>query len=266
MTEKIQIRSRYDEDVVLFEHEQKDNTIKETVLAAVKEGVSLSGSYFFNADLSDIDLSGIDLSDSAVLYSRLANSDLCQANLKNTIFSRCDLSYVDFCEADLSGVWLKTSNISNADFQHAYNVPYIPIACPSDGSFIAWKKVVDQKQCQETYMEHESIIDKLSSNDAYLIKLEIPEDAKRSSATTNKCRCDKAKVLKITHLKTGETIEEVTTFNDCVYKVGEMIYPDRFDDNRWNECSNGIHFFINKEEAIEYTYMHPSLKPSKLNL
>ena len=36
------------------------------------------------------------------------------------------------------------------------------------------------------------------------------------------------------------------------YKVGEMVYPDRFDDNRWDECSNGIHFFITKQEAIDY--------------
>ena len=37
-----------------------------------------------------------------------------------------------------------------------------------------------------------------------------------------------------------------------VYKAGEMVYADSFDDNRWDECSNGIHFFITREEAVEY--------------
>ena len=118
-----------------------------------------------------------------------------------------------------------------ADLNGAKNVPFIPLACPSEGSFVGWKKV-----------------------DNYIIKLFIPKDAKRSSATTNKCRCDKAKVLEITNLETNEHTDEVINYNyaKCVYKVGKMVYPDKFDDNRWNECSNGIHFFVNKQEAIKY--------------
>lgn len=36
------------------------------------------------------------------------------------------------------------------------------------------------------------------------------------------------------------------------YRVGETVVPDSFDEDRWNECSNGIHFFITKQEAIDY--------------
>lgn len=113
----------------------------------------------------------------------------------------------------------------------AKDIPYIPLNCPSDGAFIGWKKV-----------------------DHFLVKLEIPEDANRSSATTMKCRCDKAKVLEIVDLVDNTNVREVTNFNytSCLYKVGEMVYPDKFDDNRWEECSNGIHFFINKQDAINY--------------
>ena len=39
---------------------------------------------------------------------------------------------------------------------------------------------------------------------------------------------------------------------ETIYKVGCEVLPDKFDDNRWEECSNGIHFFINKQEAIDY--------------
>nr|DAE41777.1 MAG TPA: hypothetical protein [Caudoviricetes sp.] len=37
-----------------------------------------------------------------------------------------------------------------------------------------------------------------------------------------------------------------------IYKVGEIVTVDDFDDNRWNECSTGIHFFINRQEAVNY--------------
>ena len=110
-------------------------------------------------------------------------------------------------------------------------IPYVPLACPSDGAFIGWKKV-----------------------GRYLVKLEIPEDARRSSATTNKCRCDKAKVLDIICMSDDHplNLQEITNFNytKATYKVGEMVYPDSFDEDRWNECSHGIHFFINKQDAI----------------
>ena len=33
------------------------------------------------------------------------------------------------------------------------------------------------------------------------------------------------------------------------YEIFSNVY---FDENRWNECSHGIHFFIDKQEAISY--------------
>lgn len=61
-------------------------------------------------------------------------------------------------------------------------------------------------------------------------------------------------VISITNLDETENYTEVTNENyvETTYKVGEMVYPDGFDDDRWNECSHGIHFFINKQEAINY--------------
>jgi hypothetical protein len=84
--------------------------------------------------------------------------------------------------------------------------------------------------------------------------LEIPADAKRSSATTNKCRCDKAFVVSITNIKNGESIDKIDNdeYAHTEYVVGEMVYPDSWDGNRFNECSHGIHFFIDKQDAIDY--------------
>ena len=128
--------------------------------------------------------------------------------------------------ADLSG-----ADLRGADLSGAVNIPYIPLACPSEGVFTAWKKI-----------------------NKYLVELEIPSDARRSSATTEKCRCDKAKVISITDINTNEQSLEIVnkTYTDTTYKVGEMVYSDAFDEDRFNECSNGIHFFIDKQLAINY--------------
>ena len=82
----------------------------------------------------------------------------------------------------------------------------------------------------------------------------ILEDSKRSSATTAKCRCDKAKVLDIENIETGKKVNKVNSNHDSnfIYKLGEIVSVNNFDNNRWNECSTGIHFFINKENAINY--------------
>ena len=177
---------------VLFEYEKENNTYKDTLVKAVKKGAYLS-----NADLRGADLRG---------------ADLRGAYLRN---------------ADLRGAYL-----SNTDLRGAKEIPCTPIACPSDGAFIGWKKVGE-----------------------HLVKLEIPEDARRCSATSRKCRCDKAKVLSIWNLTLKKEVPSIVNHaygHDTEYNVEETVYPDSFDDNRWNECSHGIHFFINKQDAIDY--------------
>ena len=131
--------------------------------------------------------------------------------------------------ANLSGANLSGANLSGANLENV-KINY-PIACPEEGRFIGFKK----------------------SNENYIIKLEITKDAKRSSATTRKCRCSKAKVLEILTLS-GESKSEAISRHDkdFVYRVGEIVEVKDFDENRWNECSTGIHFFITRQEAVDY--------------
>ena len=111
------------------------------------------------------------------------------------------------------------------------------MCCPSDGEFIGWKKVYDAEL-----------------KEYFIVKLQILEDSKRSSSIGTKCRCDKAKVLDIISLKTNEQEKQIinTNYTLTVYQIGEIVEADSWDDDRWNECSHGIHFFINKQEAIDY--------------
>ena len=199
------------------------------------------------ANLSNADLSNADLSHADLRYANLSNANLSYANLRNADLSNADLSYADLSYADLRYANLRNADLRyanlcdvdlrNADFRnaclsYAKNIPFIPYVCPDFGMFIAYKKA-----------------------SGYIVELEIPEDAKRLSATTRKCRCDKAKVLRILNYdRTVAYVKEVRSNYDSSfkYKVGEFVSVDNFNDDRWNECSTGIHFFINFQEAVDY--------------
>lgn len=221
---RIEIKSIFGE--VLFEYEKENNTIKDTLEKAVEQGVSLRAADLRIANLCEANICGADLRTAS-----LFEANLCRADLSGADLSGANLNQSNLYGVNLNEVYLYGANLYNANLFNAQNIPYFQMNCPSDGSFIGWKKVKDK-----------------------LIKLEIPEDAKRSSATTMKCRCDKAKILEITDLDCNKLQEKVANYrySPLTYKVGEMVYPDSFDENRWNECSHGIHFFINKQDAINY--------------
>ena len=218
--------------VVLFSHTAEDNTITLTVEAAVSCGVSLAKANLAGACLAVADLTGADLTGADLTGADISWADLADANLKDANLKDANLKGAILKGAILEGANLERVILDMAYLVGAQNIPYIPLSCPSEGAFVAWKNVEGK----------------------YLVKLQVPEDARRSSATTRKCRCDKAMVLDITSLDGNEHYDEVTNnnYSETIYKVGEMVYPDSFDENRWNECSNGIHFFVNKEDAIKY--------------
>lgn len=124
--------------------------------------------------------------------------------------------------ANLAGAYLARANLAGAK-----NLPPLAHAQTSilpEGDIIGWKKC----------------------GNGALVKLLIPAVAKRSNATGRKCRAEYAQVLEVV----GENIGVTNNYGPCTeYRAGETVRSDGFDENRWEECSNGIHFFITKEEA-----------------
>ena len=169
--------------------------------------------------------------------ANLCNADLCGANLRDA-----DLRGANLRDADLRGANLRDADLHNANLRGAKNTDktawdaytaFYPLQCPETGSFIGYKKAADK-----------------------IVMLEICADAKRSSATSRKCRCSKAKVLSITNLDGSESgLTEVRSnySKKFVYCVGEIAEAPDFDENRWNECTAGIHFFITRGEAVKYS-------------
>ena len=162
-----------------------------------------------------------------------------RANLNGADLRRANLYGADLYEANLRGATLRRADLSGADLSGAdlYGAKNLnlPMACPEEGSFIGFKK------CRNNF----------------IVKLEILSDSLRCSATGRKCRCSKAKVISITNLDgTNANTNVVISKRDpnFIYKVGETVEAKNFDTNRWNECSTGIHFFITRQEAVDYVY------------
>ena len=143
---------------------------------------------------------------------------------------RANLSGANLSGANLSGANLFRADLSGADYNSL--TAFYAMCCPECGSFIGWKKA-----------------------SGYIVKLRITEDAKRSSATSRKCRCSKAEVLAIENIDGTQAEADFVSSNydsSFMYRVGEIVEAPDFDDNRWNECSRGIHFFITRDEAVRY--------------
>ena len=172
------------------------------------------------ANLRGADLVGANLRDAYLVGADLGDAYLVGADLRGADLGGADLGGADLGGADLSGV---TYNESTAFFA---------LQCPEEGSYIGWKKA-----------------------DGYIVKLRITEDAKRSSATTRKCRASKAEVLEIQNIDGSKAdVSSVCSSHnsDFIYEVGKIVEVKDFDTDRWHECSTGIHHFITRQEAVNY--------------
>ena len=149
---------------------------------------------------------------------------------------RANLSYADLSSANLSSADLRSANLSYANLSYA-NLSYANLSSATgsdlaiartrilpEGALIGWKK------CRR----------------GVIVKLRIPEEAKRSHAFGRKCRAEFADVLEVIGAEVGISQHDGYT----EYRVGQRVVPDRWDDNWQRECSSGVHFYITKAEAL----------------
>ena len=129
--------------------------------------------------------------------------------------------------ANLRSADLRSANLSSADLRSANlsDNPKLPaFQIPQEGELIVYKKTT-----------------------AGVVKLRIPPEAKRTSTPIGrKCRAEFVEVL-----------EAPDDAWDChshkiQYIAGQIIRPDSYDPNPVVECTNGIHFFLTREEAENY--------------
>ena len=177
------------------------------------------------ANLEGADLRSADLRGANLMGANLMGANLYGANLRSA-----DLTSADLRSANLTSADLGSANLEGAMLPNFQIVPEV-------GQFNCFKKV---------------------SGDVTL-ELLVPSGAKRTSSLVGrKCRVSYATVLSASDaagnpITGGEFTSLVRTSNPITYRVGETVHADSFDDDIRVECSNGIHVFLTRREAVEFT-------------
>lgn len=185
-------------------------------------GAHFSGAYLINADFSDANLNGAHLGE-----TYFTNADFSNASLENACFLGANLKNANLKNANLRGADFKDAFLRGANLSGAILPAYM--VCPEKGSFIAYKALRNKVTAV----------------------LEVPAEAKRTSSLIGrKCRAEFVRVLKLINC----TCEYGMSFYDpsVVYRVGEMVYPDAYNDDIRVESAPGIHFFMTRKEAKNY--------------
>lgn len=203
-----------------------------------------------NENLENADLKGKDFDQVRFDHVDFSDADLDNTNFHNCLFEACNftnakLNNVNFVGADLRGCNLHHADISGANMNHSMlenadlsniisdkNTKFFRMYCPEHGAFLGYKKCFN----------------------SLIVKLLIPADAQRTSATETSCRCDKAKVMEIEDMYTGEHYDEAISYVDenFIYRKGEYVYAGNFNPNRWVDSTGGIHFWLDRKEAEGY--------------
>lgn len=194
------------------------------------QNCNLRGAIFRDAVLKGADFSNADVENALFDGCDLEGSIWNGANMRTASFRGCNLKQAQIKGANLFGAILEDANLE--DIQWDESTQWYRLYCPEEGAFLGYKKCVNDR----------------------LVSLYIPTEARRSSATMNSCRCDKAKVIRIESLDESEQFEEAWSLVDenFCYRKGEWVEVEIFNEDRWRSSTAGIHFWLTKEEAKSY--------------
>ena len=159
----------------------------------------------------------------------LSGADLSGADLGGAYLSRANLSRANLGGANLGGTNLDGANLSGANLKDAKEAEYSlaqTTIVPETGGFQGWKKCLN----------------------GVIVRLRIPAKAQRSNASGRKCRASEALVLQVIGAEEGISRYDRNT----KYRKGETVKCDKWNEDRWQECGGGIHFFLTRIEAERY--------------
>lgn len=202
--------------------------------------MDLSGENLDNMDFSlssfqNTVLDGVNFENSSVENALFDGCSVKGANFRNArmvtaSFRYCDMRECNIEGADLFGAVLEFANLEGIVSNE--RTKWFRLHCPEKGAFLGYKKCVNDR----------------------MVQLLIPADAKRTSATLPSCRCSKAKVLTIKSFDFTQNFDEAWSLVDenFIYRKGEWVEVENFNENRWQDSTTGIHFWMTRAEAKAY--------------
>jgi hypothetical protein len=255
MKTKIKIESIWGK--LLFEFEKENNSIKESLQEAKRrgadlQGADLQGAYLRGADLQGAYLRGAYLQGAYLQGAYLRGADLQRAYLQGAYLQGADLRGAYLQGAYLLGAYLRGADLQRADLQGAYLRGAYLQGADLRGADLQRADLRGANSLNTLLPAGELIVWKKLQNNL-IAKLLIPIKAKRVNCIgSRKCRFEYCKVIAIYDGKKRVNEGRGQYNKELIYKVGEIVIPDKFDPSPLIECSNGIHAFITRLEAEEY--------------
>lgn len=198
-------------------------------------GEDLSNMDFTLSSFQNTVLDGVDFEGSTVENALFDGCSMRKANFRNAKMVTASFRYCDMRECNIEGANLYGAVLEFAKLDGIVSdegTQWFRLHCPETGAFLAYKKCVNDR----------------------MVQLLVPADAKRTSATLPSCRCNKAKVLTIKSFDFKENFDEAWSLVDenFVYRRGEWVEVKNFNEDRWQDSTTGIHFWLTRAEAEAY--------------
>ncbi len=236
-----------------IESEEQLKSILEKRSAHDGQMLDLRNAVFKNLDIPGWDMTGIDASRATFEDCNLRETDFGGSKLDNVAFYNNDIRGMklrgclargcSFRYQDMEGMDLRGADIYASVLEDAINPDKVMIdddtkwyrmTCPPEGeAFVAWKCCTDLR----------------------VVQMLVPKDAKRCMATMETGRVSKVKVLSIKSIDESEsyTWAQSTVDPDFYYEVGKWLEPaNGFQEDRWKDSSQGIHFFMERQQCVDY--------------
>lgn len=222
---------------------------KTTLINIDFSGMDLRHINFYKTTMNGVDFSKADIrfavfKETDVIFTCFNKANLYEANfsearLYNTDFVGANLCGVDFDGTHFTGINFFKSKIYNANFNNC-NFGYCTTIEYADGKLTEYRRgkiltedIIGYKKCQ----------------DDVIVTLKIPRGAIVFSINGTKCRTNKAKVIAIDGAK-----KAISHFNKMSYYEGDEFTIYDFNCTYNDQCGEGIHFFMTREEAERYTF------------
>ena len=196
------------------------------------QNINFRRASFYNCNLKGTNFTG-SMMDHVAFYD---------CEIKNAILKNCKLRGASFRGNDMEGIDLAGANIYAAVLEDATNqdkviyneeTRWYEMSCPNEGPFIAWKCCTELR----------------------VVMMLVPADAKRCMATMETGRVSKVKVLSIKSIDESKSYDwaQSTVDPDFYYETGKWLEPaNGFQEDRWKDSSEGIHFFLDRQQCVDY--------------
>ena len=191
------------------------------------KNASLQKANFLDAEICNCNFTGSNLEGACFACADFDDATFINTRLCNANFDFANRTHwTDFANSDMTG--LSTADV-DFDPEKLKGVKGLsmPLFCPDEGAFIAWKKCRDGK----------------------VVKLLIPENAERKGSTLYSCRASEAIVLDIFD-RDGNSVDEAISRSDKEFKYtkGATVVPKAPDPKRNGDVS-GIYFVLSRAQA-----------------